>query len=89
MKFRIDLDITPEELRRVLGWPDVQELQQEMLAKVRENIESEGFDPTSMMKLYTGGSIEPMQRLLMQLMSGYNPFDGKTDNSTENKKDKG
>lgn len=87
MKFRIDLDITPEELRRVLGWPDVQELQKEMLVKVRENIESEGFDPTSIMKLYTGGSIEPMQRLLMQLMSGYGAFDGKADKTTDNKKE--
>ncbi|MEH6470597.1 MAG: hypothetical protein V7752_05040 [Halopseudomonas sp.] len=80
MKFSIDLDITPEELRRVLGWPDVKDLQQEMLRKVREQMDVEGFDAAAMLKLYTTGSMDQMQRMMMQLMSGYG--------STGNNKDK-
>ncbi len=71
MKFTIDLDITPEELRRVLGWPDVQDLHQEMLNKLREQMDVEGFDPAAMLKLYSTGSMEQMQRMMLKLMSGY------------------
>jgi hypothetical protein len=71
MKFSIDLDLTPEEFRRVLGLPDVQELHKEMLAKVREQMSAEGFDTAALFKLYTSGSVEQMQRMMMQLMSGF------------------
>ena len=81
MKFRIDLDITPEELRRVLGWPDVQDLQQEMMAKVREQIDAEGLDLNALMKLYTGGSMDQMQRFLTQMMSGYGSTNKNNDKS--------
>ena len=79
MKFRIDLDITPEELRRTLGWPDVQQLHQEMLEKAREQLDAEGFDPTALMKLYNPGSMDQMQRFLTQLMSGYSASDKNKD----------
>lgn len=79
MNFRIDLDISPEEFRRVLGLPDVQDLHKEMLDKLRQQIDSEGFDPTAMMKLYTGGSVEQLQQMMLKLMSGYG--------SSHNKKD--
>jgi hypothetical protein len=40
MNFRIDIEMTPEELRRALGLPDVAGLQQEMIARVREQMDA-------------------------------------------------
>ncbi|MEH6650976.1 MAG: DUF6489 family protein [Motiliproteus sp.] len=79
MNFRIDLDMTPEEFRRVLGLPDVQDLHQEMLDKLRQQMDTESFDPAAMMKLYTSGSMDQLQQMMLKLMSGYG--------SSQNKKD--
>lgn len=78
MKFRIDLDITPEEFRRVMGWPDVQELHKEMLDQARQKLAEDGLDPTTMLKLFSGGSIDQFQRM-MQMVSGY----GRKDNNED------
>ncbi len=79
MKFSIDLDITPEELRRVLGWPDVQVFHQEMLDKMRQQVDAEGFDSAAMMKLYTTGSMDQLQRMMLKFMSGYQSSDNNKD----------
>ncbi|MFT6914453.1 MAG: hypothetical protein ACJAWL_000749 [Motiliproteus sp.] len=71
MKFSIDLELTPEEFRRVLGLPDVQDLHKEMLSKVREQMSVEGFDAAAMFKLYSSGSVDQLQRMMMQMMSGF------------------
>lgn len=59
MNFRIDIEMTPEELRRALGLPDVASLQQEMIAKVREQMEAgaEGYDPLTLLKPYLNNGI--------------------------------
>lgn len=36
MKVTIDVDITPEELRRFIGLPDVENLQKEMLSQAHK-----------------------------------------------------
>lgn len=73
MKFRIDLEISPEELRKVLGLPDVQGFQQELLDKMRQQVEAgaEGYDPLALMKSPLPGSMDPFQRLMAQLLSVY------------------
>jgi hypothetical protein len=38
MKVTIDIDLTPEEARKVMGLPDVEPLQQEMMEKIRERM---------------------------------------------------
>lgn len=52
MKIRVDVDISPKELREFLGLPDVEPLQQELLERVRENLRSgqEGYDPAALLK---------------------------------------
>lgn len=40
MKINVEVDITPEELRRFLGLPDVQGLQQQMLESFTENLQN-------------------------------------------------
>lgn len=38
MKVTIDLDMTPEEARKMMGMPDVEPLQKEMMEKIREKM---------------------------------------------------
>ncbi|QEQ96581.1 DUF6489 family protein [Neptunomonas concharum] len=76
MNFRIDVDMTPEELRKVLGLPDVSALQDEMIKKIREQMEAgvEGYDPLTLLKPYITngvGSMEAFQKLMLSMMSGY------------------
>jgi len=76
MNFRIDIEMTPEELRRALGLPDVTGLQQEMIAKVREQMEAgaEGYDPLTLLKPYLNngiGSMEAFQKLIFNMMNQY------------------
>ena len=76
MNFRIDIEMTPDEMRRVLGLPDVAALQQDMIEKVREQMEAgaEGYDPLTLLKPYLNsgiGSMESFQKLLFGMMSQY------------------
>lgn len=76
MNFKIDIEMTPEELRRVLGLPDVSALQQEMIDKVREQMAAgaEGYDPLTLLKPYLNsgiGSMEALQKLLFGMMGQY------------------
>jgi len=84
MNFRIDVEMTPEELRRVLGLPDVATLQQEMIEKVRQQMEAgaEGYDPLTLLKPYLNngiGSMEAFQKLLFGMMNQYGQSKHDTD----------
>lgn len=54
MKATIAIDATPQELRTLLGLPDVEPLQEEMLEKIRAKmLESlDTNDPAALMKLF-------------------------------------
>ena len=85
MKFKIDIDMSPEELRKVLGLPDVQKFQQDMMDKITEQMEAgvEGYDPLTLFKPYLTsglGSMEALQKLMMGLTTtGLNSTDNKND----------
>lgn len=84
MKFTLNIDMTPEELRRVLGLPDVSPLQEDLVKRMREQIDAgaEGYDPLTLLKPYmeTGlGSMEALQKMLFTLMSQYGRHDDRTD----------
>ncbi len=87
MKVTINLDVTPEEMRKILGLPDVQEFQSDLLERVRQQMESgaEGYDPMTLLKPYVPGStsMEPFQRLMLQMMSAYTGSDKAANNKTE------
>ena len=87
MKFKIDIDMTPEEMRKVLGLPDVQKFQKDMMDKITEQMEAgvEGYDPLTLFKPYLTsglGSMEALQKMMMGLMTS-----GLNSTSTDNKKD--
>ena len=54
MKTTIEIDATPKELRTLLGLPDVEPLQEEMLEKMRTKMFEvlDTNDPAALMKLF-------------------------------------
>jgi len=54
MKTTIEIDATPKELRTLLGLPDVEPLQEEMLEKIRTKMFEalDTNDPAALMKLF-------------------------------------
>lgn len=83
MKFNIEIDVTPEELRRFMGLPDVAPLQEELMSRLRERIESgmTDYDPVKLMEPFLTGnlkSFEAMQNLFVNAMTK-NPGSGKKD----------
>lgn len=74
MKAQITVDMTPEEMRRLMGLPDVQEFNQrvmdQMLQKLQEG--AEGFDPTGFFKASVMGNAD----VFKQWMSMFSSFTG-------------
>jgi hypothetical protein len=59
MNFHVDVDITPEEMRRLVGLPDVASFQQEMLNQIRERMMAgvEGYDPLKLFQPYLSSAM--------------------------------
>lgn len=72
MNIKLDVDATPEELRRFFGLPDLHPLQQEMLEKVREKMMSgmDGFDPVTLMKPFLPEHMQSLEALQRQFWQG-------------------
>lgn len=58
MKINMNVELTPKELRELLGLPDVEEFNQVMMEKVigRMEKEMEGYDPLTFFKTYMTGT---------------------------------
>jgi hypothetical protein len=54
MKINIELEMTPEEARRLMGLPDVTALQTEMLEEMRKRMKkaAETLDPKAMLQAW-------------------------------------
>lgn len=67
MHIKVEIDMKPEELRRLLGLPDVAGLQEDMIGYVRTKMSQgvEGFDPVTLLR---GGS-KAWQRLVTRAFS--------------------
>ena len=75
MKVTIDVKCTPEEARAVLGLPDIAPLQEDMMARMRDqmNVAAEAMNPEQMMKtLFPAGteSVAEMQKMFWSAMTG-------------------
>jgi len=60
MKINVEVDCTPEEARAFLGLPDVQPLQQHVMAELEERMTANirAMDPKEMMKFWMGPGLE-------------------------------
>lgn len=59
MKMTVDLDITPEEVRKLFGLPDVEAFQRELMDDIRERMAAgaEGYDPIKLFQPYLSGTL--------------------------------
>ena len=59
MNVKIDIDITPEEMRKLLGLPDVEGFQRELLEDIRKKMVegADGYDPLKFFQSYLSGSM--------------------------------
>ncbi|WP_027849633.1 DUF6489 family protein [Marinospirillum minutulum] len=76
MKVNIELEMTPEEFRKAMGLPDVQPFQDELMRKIREQMEAgvDGYDPLSLLKPFVSqgfDSVSSYQKMMMDLVSSY------------------
>jgi Family of unknown function (DUF6489) len=75
MKFKVDIDCTPEEARTFLGLPDVKPLQEALLTEVEEPLRAtlKAMDPEAMLKTWLPTTIkgfEQLQEMFLAQMSG-------------------
>ncbi|GJL80949.1 MAG: hypothetical protein DHS20C01_05830 [marine bacterium B5-7] len=84
MKINIEIDISPEELRRFLGLPDVTAIQQELMEEIRKRV-TDGvtdYDPVKLMEPFLTGnlkSFETMQNLFWKSMKDVGSKSGDSD----------
>jgi len=62
MNIRVDLDVTPEEMRKLMGLPDVEAFQRQLLDDIRERMVQgvEGYDPMALFEPYMKNSLASM-----------------------------
>lgn len=66
MKINIEIDMSPEEARKVMGMPDVEPMQKEMMKKIQEKINAsfdEMSDPELFMKRFMPMGIQGLEQL--------------------------
>lgn len=69
MKVHVELDMTPEEARRLMGLPDVSKVQEKMTAEMERRMKAamDTSDPEAMLKAWMpmgGQGLEQFQRFL-------------------------
>ncbi len=69
MKVHVEVDMTPDEARRVMGLPDVAKLQDEMMREMQRRVKAalDTSDPEAMMRAWLplgGQGFEQFQRFL-------------------------
>ena len=71
MNIKIDMDISPEEVRKLMGLPDVQGFQEELMGRIREQMDAgaEGYDPQTLMKPFFNNAFASMDAM-QKMMSG-------------------
>ncbi|MDH3692965.1 MAG: DUF6489 family protein [Gammaproteobacteria bacterium] len=75
MKIKVEIDATPEEMRRFFGMPDVQDLQEDLLGNIREKMKAgvEGYDPFSLLKPFLPENLRSMDAMQKAFWAAANP----------------
>ena len=66
MKITMEIDMSPEEVRKVMGLPDVEPIQKELMAKMQEKMNTyvdEMSDPEMFMKRIMPMGIQGMDQV--------------------------
>ncbi|MGH6919919.1 MAG: DUF6489 family protein [Geminicoccaceae bacterium] len=68
MKIRIDIDCTPQEARAFLGLPDVEPMQEALVAQMQERLARhlEAMEPDALLSAWLPGGIKGLAELQEQ-----------------------
>jgi len=75
MKFKVDIDCTPDEARAFFGLPDLKPLQEALLPEVEERLRAtlKAMDPDAMLKTWLPATLkgfEQLQEMFLAQMAG-------------------
>ena len=75
MKFKVDVECTPEEARAFFGLPDVKPLQEALLLEIEERLRAtlKAMDPEAMLKAWLPATLkgfEHLQEMFLSQMGG-------------------
>jgi Family of unknown function (DUF6489) len=75
MKFKLDIDCTPDEARAFFGLPDVKPLQEALLPEVEERLRAtlKAMEPEAMLKTWLPATLkgfEQLQEMFLAQLSG-------------------
>ena len=75
MKFKIDIDCTPDEARAFFGLPDLKPLHEALLPEVEERLRAtlKAMDPEAMLKTWLPATLkgfEQLQEMFLAQMAG-------------------
>ena len=84
MNIRIDIDITAEEMRKLMGLPDVETFNRELMDSMLERMKAgaEGYDPLTLFQPYlnqTMAGMEAFRKVMGAAMGGYKPTERKAE----------
>ncbi len=87
MKINIEFDMTPEELRRTMGFPDVQEFQSEVMKAMvdKMTLGEEGYDAMSLFKPMMAESMKSMDQVQKTFMNAMSSCMAGSSNKSEDK----
>ena len=82
MNVKIDIDITPEEMRKLVGLPDGEEFQRQLMDDIRQRMSegAEGYDPIKLFQPYVSGTLaswDAFQKLFAAAPTGTGSKGGK------------
>jgi hypothetical protein len=65
MNIKLDIDVSPEEMRKLMGLPDVESFQNQLMDDIRDRIKQgvEGYDPLNLFKPYLNNSMAGMDMI--------------------------
>jgi len=71
MKFKVDIDCTPDEARAFLGLPDVRPLHEALLPEVEERLRAtlKSMDPETMLKTWLPATLKGFEQLQEMFLS--------------------
>jgi hypothetical protein len=82
MKIQVDVEITPQEMRRLFGLPDMEAFHRQLLDDVRERMTkgADGYDPLKLMQPYVSGALASWD-LFQRMASGLSAAGARTPES--------
>lgn len=85
MKIHVDVDLTPEEARTLLGLPDVKPMQQAIMAEIEGRMKKAltAMEPDALMKTWLPAGLQSLDVWQKFILSRMSAAMGRKENSAE------